>query len=311
MPHVRQLALLGLLVSLLCPRAAYSAEVTELKFHPAKGSAVRLKVSLDQTITQTSNGVPATVSQTVTLVYGMAATDVAADGTTTVKVSYDAIAFKQRSNLGNVDYDSSTPAPVIPAAAKGLAAVVGQAVTIKVTPTGHVTDVQGVDELIDAILKRLEIPDGPTKPILESSLRKEFGQDAIRDNMETMLLIYPDKPVAVGDTWSRRLAIAKGFSIVIENAFTLKESNADVATVAVKSKLSSNADAPPIDMGNRKLTYELSGEQSGVLKINRSDGMIRAAEMKQKITGKMISEAGGAKTEVPLVIETKMTMGLE
>lgn len=285
-------------------------EPIDLKFHPAKGSVTKLKATLDQKVTQTVGGTPSTVGQSVTLVYSMATEDVAGDGTATVRVTYDAVAFKQQAPGGvEVEYDSAKPPATIPPVARGFAALVGLGVTIKVSPAGHVTDVQGVDEMIDGIIKKLEIPDGPSKPLLEKSLRKDFGPDAVRDNMETMLLIYPDKPVSVGDSWTRHMTITKGFPIVLDNAFTLKDVSGDAATLEVKSKLTNNADAPPLDLGQRKLSYQLSGEQNGTIKLKRVDGMIVSADMKQIVDGKMIAEAEGeGKTEVPLHVETHITM---
>ena len=53
----------------------------------------------------------------------------------------------------------------------------------------------------------------------------------------------------------------------MENHFTLKALDSDTATLAVSSTLSTNPDAPPIDMRNQKITYTLKGEQSGTMKF--------------------------------------------
>ena len=298
-------------LALLFSTSVLAAGAVELKFHPAKGSTTKLKVAMDQKVTQTINGTANTVNQAVTLVYRMDAGDLDADGATSVKVTYESISFKQQTNVGNVDFDSNNPPPTVPAAARGVAALVGQTFTAKISPTGHVTDVKGVDEMIDSILKKLGVPDGPTKPLLDQSLRKEFGADAIRENMEAMLLIYPEKPVATGDSWTHPLSITKGFPMLVVNTFTLKEAGAELATVDLKSTLMSNADAPPIDMGNRKLTYRLSGNQRGVMKLNRGDGMIQSGDVTQKVEGKIMSDTKEGTTEVPVVIETHLVMGRE
>ena len=48
---------------------------------------------------------------------------------------------------------------------------------------------------------------------------------------------------------------------------------------------------------------------TGTIKLARADGMIRSADMTQRVDGKMIGEAeGAARTEIPLHVETHITM---
>ena len=55
--------------------------------------------------------------------------------------------------MGNVDYDSSRQGAV-PAGAEGFAALLGQAYTLRLSPQGKVLDVNGVEEMVEAVRKK-------------------------------------------------------------------------------------------------------------------------------------------------------------
>src|SRR4051812_21387085 len=102
--YVRLLAVAG--VVLLCcaaPRANAAADAVDLRLRPVKGQAQKIQATVSQKITQTINGSEQSLTQTIGLNYTFTTEDVAADGTATIKVSYDAVSFKQVSQLGNVE----------------------------------------------------------------------------------------------------------------------------------------------------------------------------------------------------------------
>jgi hypothetical protein len=296
------------LIWLLAP-CVHAAEPIVLKLTPVAGETQKLKATVEQKVTQTINGNPQSLTQSIGLGYTFATQAVAEDGVATVKVTYDTVSFKQVSPLGNVEYDSTNPPAQINPLAKGFAALAGQTFTMKVTSLGKITEIQGLDAMIDGIMKKLDIPEGPSKATIEKSIRVQFGEDALRDNMESLLRIYPDKPVSVGDTWATKISLSKGFPMVLDNTFMLKDAAADVATVGLTSKLATNPDTAPIDMGNRKLTYNLTGEQSGTIKVDRKSGWVKSAEMTQKVAGDMTADAGAGRiNKTPMSIETKVTL---
>ena len=286
------------------------AEPIQLKLKPAKGDVQRMKVTSDQKITQTIDGKPVEMTQTLSLGYTLTTGDVTADGVATVKVSYDSVTFKHQSAMGLVEYDSAAPPPAqLHPMVKGFAALAGQSFTMKITPTGRVTQATGLDGMVDAILKKLDIPEGPSKAAAEKSIRAQFGEDAIRESMETLLAIYPDKPVSIGDSWIRKVTVTRGLPITSENVFTLKTVGDGIATLDVKGKLGSNPDAPPLDMGQLKVSYNLSGEQTGTMKLNSETGWVKAADFVQKLGGEVKQDAGaGRVTNRPFNIETRMTV---
>jgi hypothetical protein len=311
--HARSTSCCRVLVGLaaLCciARGARGAEAIDLRLRPVKGQVQRIHATVTQKLAQTINGTDQSSTQTIGLGYTFTTENVAADGTATIKVSYDAVSYKQAGQLGSVEYDSANPPAQVPQSARSFAALAGQSFTMQITPTGRVTQIEGLDQMVDSILQKREIPEGPNKAMQEKAIRHQFSEEALKENMESMLAIYPERPVKPGEQWTRKASISKGLPMVMDNTFTLKEVGGDVATLDVKSKLTSNSEATPIDSGPRKLTYSLSGEQTGTMKVDRATGWMKSAEMQQKVSGEMTTDAGGGRVaKSPITIDTTVKL---
>lgn len=263
----------------------------DLRLRLKKGETYNLRMTADQKISQTIQGQKQDIAQTIGMGYTFSVVDVEADGTASVKVTYQSVVYKQDSPLGKFEYDSTKPGTTVPDAAKGFSALVGQGFSMKISPTGTVKDVQGVDAMLTQMIAKLDLPAGPTKDALAKSLRDQFGDQALKDSMASTMNIYPDKAVGVGESWSRKIVISTGFPLTTDNTWTLKERKNGVATIEASSKISSNPDAPPIVIDPMKLRYDLSGEQKGTLELQESTGWTIRATMTQKLSGQVKVEA--------------------
>ncbi len=308
-PPYRFAIRLFLLLSVCGSFAAGAADTVNLRLHPTKGQIQKLNTTIEQKVTNTINGTPQSVNQSIGLGYRFETLDVAADDIATVKVTFDTITFKQTSAVDNIEYDSANPPAQIHPRAKGFAALAGQTFIMNVAPSGKISQITGLDAMVDSILKKLDLPQTPAKPVIERSIRREFGEDAVRDNMEIMFALYPDKPVSVGQSWTRKISMSKGIPLTMENTFTLKEVTGDVALLALKGKLASNPDAAPLDLGSHKISYLLAGDLSGTMKVSKETGWILAAEMNEKFSGDMTTDLGADRTtKTPISAETKIVM---
>lgn len=110
--------------------------------------------------------------------------------------------------------------------------------------------------------------------------------------MEKMMAIYPDKPVGIGDSWSRKVAVAKGFAMIVDNTWTLKARRGGIAVVEIKSAVKPNPNAKPLDMGPLKLQYDIGGKQQGEMEIDEATGWVIKAKMTQDLSGKVRVQGG-------------------
>jgi hypothetical protein len=152
---------------------------------------------------------------------------------------------------------------------------------------------------VDKISQAVDLPNEAARDTLRKQLKEQFGDEAIRAQMEQMLAIYPEKPVAIGDSWRRRSSITAGFPMLLESTYTLRGRKDGLALVDVVTKLSRNPDGKPLKMGPATLSFDLSGTQQGQFSIAEASGWVERSDLKQKFGGTLKME-GAPNTTEPL-----------
>ena len=304
------LALLAMAVLTSSSAPAADADKLDLKLRVKKGDAYHVGLVIDQDITQTVPGAaqPQSMKQKIGMGYRMEVQDVDAEGNATLRTVYEDVSFRQEGPAGLVEFDSSKPAGEVPPAARGFAALAGQQFTIVLTRDGKVTEVRGVQEMLDAVVGKLDLPPGPTRDGMAKMMKEQFGETAMKEQMQNLFAFYPAQPVAVGESWTHNVRISMGFPMVLENTYTLKSRQGGLATIAVETKLSPNPDAKPMEIGAVSIAYALSGTQSGETTIDEATGWTTGAKLKQDIAGEMTMTAGGNAQKVPLAIKSDVTL---
>lgn len=307
MRHTLGFAVL-LIVSCLAG-AARGQEKLDLRLRLTKGDLHRINVTLEQTIQQDMQGLKQQQSQSITIAYTFAVQDVDAQGASTIAVKYESVAFHAHTPGGGVDYDSAHPPAEVPPMAGGFAGLVGQGYTMKIRPDGQVTEVKGLEQLLSALLAKMNVREGPARAAAERALRQQINEQNMKSNLQTVFAPYPDHPVAVGDSWTRKTEISLGFPLVIESTYTLKARQGGVASIEVVGKAWSPPEAAPVDLGQVKMTYKLAGDQNGMLTIIESTGWTQSADISQKLGGEAkLRVPNQPEQSVPVNMESKMRM---
>ena len=282
-------------------------EKIQLRLCLQAGESYNLRMVAEQKISQTIQEQTQDILQTIGTGYTFDVEDVDFDGSITVKVTYHSILFKQDGPMGKFEYDSSDPPAEIPPMAMGFNALVGQSFTMIISPEGNVKDIYGVDEMLSNMIEQLDLPDFPMMDDLMKNLKGQFGDEALKENMEKMMAVFPDSPVGIGDRWTKRLVLSRGFPMILDNTWTLKASKDGLAIIEVRSVVEPNEEAPPIDMGIMKINYKLSGEQKGTMEIQEITGWPVQGELTQKFSGQVEMEGAtqlGASMSWPVSIES-------
>jgi hypothetical protein len=285
-------------------------EKLDLRLRLKAGESYRLRTMIEQQITQTAGANRQETQQTFAVGYAMTVESVGSSGEMKLSTRYDSILFRQKGPSGVVEYDSANPPKQVPPAARAFAALLGLGFKMTLTPEGRVTSIEGVAAMFEEMVRRQELPEGPAKAAVQKVLAEQFGEDAMKQSLQNMFSLYPEAPVAAGDTWQRRVVVSKGFPIVIEGNYTLKERTGGVARIDIKAAISPNDAAGPVDLGTGKMDYDLRGEQHGTAEIEEDTGWTRALTTEQKLSGTLRFQGGGGAPEVnnPVTIKEKLTM---
>jgi hypothetical protein len=307
--------LAALLTLILCSCLSTSTNVKKadtfrLQLNFKKGDAHLQRVTVDQVITQTIEGENIVIKQAVGFDLLQEVVDVDADGVASLKVTYAAARMKHESMMGNFNYDSANPPQQLPPQAMGIAALVGNGFTMKMNANGEILSLDGLDKLLEDALGALQLPDGPIKQALAKALKDQFGEDAMRESLQQTSTTYPDKPLAVGDSWEHTTVTTRGFAAWMKHRHTVSSRKNGVVTLHLHSQITDNPKGEPMDTGLMKLRYKISGEQKGVTEIDAISGYPIRGTIKQSLSGtvQVINGDEDMPDEWPISIESTVTL---
>jgi hypothetical protein len=170
--------------------------------------------------------------------------------------------------------------------------------------------VEGLDAMYTRVAGKLALPDAATKAAVENALRTQFGEQAIRESIETSTAIFPRAPVGPNDTWGGKVTLSRGFPLVVDTSYTLKSRNSGIAVLDVHSTVEPNPDAGPIAIGNAKVSYELRGKQDGTIEVQESTGWIIRATFTQQVSGDVTAQGGQSNDRItwPMSVDATNTI---
>ncbi len=103
--------------------------------------------------------------------------------------------------------------------------------------------------------------------------------------------------------------IASSFPMIIDNVWKFTGVSGKVANINVSSKLESDKNTENIIVNDVELKYNITGNQTGKLKIDKDTGWIIESEIQQNLKGKMIltNEFMPDGMTIPITIKSKTT----
>ncbi|MHC4622924.1 MAG: DUF6263 family protein [Planctomycetota bacterium] len=303
---------IGMLVLYVMPgfgaARSKAAEKIEYQMKFEKGAKYYLRTTKEQTISETMMGQEQGGERTVNMGINFDIKNVDKDGNAWVDYAYDWIKVTLKGPMGEVVYDSSEKEATVPPMGQAYAVLVGESISLKMTPKGRVKEVKGLEKIHANIRKKW--PESAMREHMIKAMEQHLSEEAVKESAQSTTAIYPDRPVGVGDTWSTKVVLSQDSPMIAENKWTLKTRAKGVATFEVKSVMKPNPDAKLEIMGT-KITHELSGKQEGIIEIRESTGHLIRGKLSQQISGHKRVEGGGAQGQsmtIPVKIDSVVTL---
>jgi hypothetical protein len=275
--------LLMVAVSIAGSGRIFGQEKISLRMKLQKGQTYLLQSENKTNISQTINGSEIKISQNMNASMKCQILDVDSLSSATLKITYSRIKFQQDGSAGKMEYDSDHPSKDLPPGASVLAALINTGFTMKVSSTGRILDIQGIDAMIEAILQNM----GSDNNIeaLKANLKKQYGDTAIKEMSQQFMLDFPKDSIGIGEGWTAKTSITKGVSIDLETIYTLRERINGKAIFDISAVITPNSAAEPLDFGMYKMRYSLAGKQEGTVQIDETDGFSSSGQTKQLFAG--------------------------
>ena len=307
------------LVLLCLSAAAADAQTVTLRYRWTKGESRTYRVT-----TQTDNaitGMPGgrvTTSQTMTQVLKYAAEEVAADGSATVRQTFQSIRMETVNPSGKFVIDSGVPEtsqnPMVEGMRAVLAAMAGESVVIELAPDGAVRRVEGASRIADKVSKVMAA--NPSAAQAGQGIRTSLSDEALKTTLEQTFPRLSGPPVKTGDQWQGALAMGNPAigRITGRSTFTLKAidgaADAAVARIAVALVLRQDVVPPPSGPAGMVMTLG-DAKGAGEIVFDVAKGFIQKSTMKTDLPSTVVMTGqDGAPATMENKAATTMTMEL-
>jgi len=281
---------------------AEAGQKIQYKLNLRKGQSYYVRVISDSNVAQEMMGQKSIVEVTAGFGYRLDVKEVDEKANALVDCTFDWVKFRQKAPMMEVSYDSATAASPVPPGAQGVAIFLAAGFSAKITPQGQAEEVKMVEQLRKNI--EAQIPEGPERKQMLDAFEKQQLAESIKELCLTPMAVYPDKPVGIGDSWSRTVSVVTQ-PLVLDNKWTLRDRKAGSAIIESATTVKSNPEAlqdPAV-----KMKFDMSGKRFGQIEIKESTGQIVRSKITQDLSGQMQTGAAPVSLKTHGIITFEMS----
>lgn len=201
---------------------------------------------------------------------------------------------------GDMSYDSQKGAEKDSPFAS-LGGLIGKEMQASLNKQGTVTSIEGADEIMKQVLSKMK---GGEQ--IAGMLEGYIGEPAFKNVFATVTGFSQGKPLKVGDTWSKKVEVNSGVTMISDYTYTIRERAGGKVTIDVAGNAKTDPNAAPIEAQGMKITYSLAGPITGVIVVDEKTGWATTSDIQQDLSGKMTM---GGTPMGDMKIDAKMKIG--
>lgn len=285
---------------------SFSANEVDLKFNLKKGDVTAYRATIDQTTSQTMGGMEQTVQLNQIFEYTMDVKDIDSNGNFSTQITYTRVAINMLAGGRDMAFDSdiddqsASANPLF----MSFGALIGKSINVTFTSKGKITEIDGVDAMIDAMINELAGDNETIKAQIEQSLTQSFNDEQMKQMFGGSFIEYPGKLVKVGTKWADNQTISSQFTLNVISNYVVKGIDADFVDLEVTSTIATTP-GNKSEMQGMEVSFNLFGTQSGTIKIDKKSGKVVESTVNQNISGNLSADMGGQNMDIPMTVASK------
>lgn len=215
-------------------------------------------------------------NQGMTWHYTYTVEEMGSDGAATMEVTTDRVQTRTEGMGQNMTFDSDDVGERIPPIHRPYMAMVGESVRLTIAADGSMRETQGVAELSQRILDSVEMPNPEQTEAMRSQMETMMGEQPLLDNYRTPFRMYPEAPVAIGDSWTDSYTTYAGLPMTTEVTYTLDRVDDAIAYLSFEGTV--NTEDSEMDMGMFAMTMSVNGTHQGQMQMDLRTGLVQSME---------------------------------
>jgi hypothetical protein len=294
--HMTRLLAVGLL--LLNSAFLMGQSKNTLAYNLREGQKFEITSQMNQKIRQEFMGESQQSTQNIRFINTYEVLAPRASGDYRIQIKYTGIRFSQETPFGDMYYDSSLdnefnePNPY--------ALLLDKSFILVMSPSGKLVDVEGISELLAAMVEDLEEgEEDEEEEELMALLEAQFGGESMKNTLKSVMMEYPTGTLKKGQSFTWNYMLEMEFNMDIKATYTVKAISKTHIDLEVKATILADSqleeDTEEVDEEgeavNQKTLIKMKGTQNGTLRIDRETGMITSSKLLQDLGGNITVES--------------------
>lgn len=268
-----------------------------LQMRATSGDAYDGVMAVDQTMDMNVRGQAMQMSQSQSMHYRYAVTTASADSMTMTRTLTRAHG-STTSPMGGGTQSFDTASDSTGAASTQLGAIVDLPVSMRMSRNGDVARVLGMQALIDSVATASGASGA------RAMTNQTLNPESMKENVSSTFGFYPDRPVAIGDSWTAQHAMNMGVPFTIDATYTLRSVEGTTALLDATYAVSSPDSSDGLDLNGMTMTLKMGGTMQGTVRLDLVSGMMEETTMDMNLSADAtLTPAMGTQT-----LDMQMTM---
>jgi len=324
-------------------------EEINLKLQLKAGESREMKLTSSQKITQTVKDQQHRINVRAEMVIGFDVLNVDSNGAMDVELFYKAMKLKTDDPEQKADFDSANPKPIEPneflerAVAEVFSAVIGNKLSMKISPAGQTSDIKGFEPAIakyevamakyeEELNKRPVMDMNNINPkseefakkmekimaehyrllMLEELCKSIFSSLVMdtREMVDCIIMKFPDGRTSVGCEWQGKSWLNMGFLAVADTTYKFKRRENGRVYIDAISDLDMGKDLRIMKITSReKQSKRMSGARTSSNIVDEATGLLQRSEAISRFSG--IEKIEPDKATLPIRPDMTIQIGLE
>ena len=301
-----------LTIAVIVSVSVFGQQSPDLKLKLEKGKIYKLCSSSEQNIVQTINGNQQTIESKSSYSISIKMVDATSSFLVT-EIHLDTIA-SFNNTMGKVSkMSSANPGDIKSKETTDIMSFIMNKMSktpiyAKIDFTGKVIEIVNKKMLSDMILKDTASMTltGMMGSTIITQIKNMVDESAYRTLIELFTHNLPGKAVNPGETWTiTSTTNAGGMSLEITTNSKLDKVSANNANITAESKIKAAVNAPPMEVGGGKITYDdISGLSKSDIIIDIATGLVIQSSSKSHVTGNLGFSMPGVSLQIPMDINS-------
>lgn len=284
-----------------------------LKINLQVGQKFSTSTTVNQKISQTIQSKPMNIENNMKMTTLDEVLAVDANGTASIKSSFNTIKAEMITEAGKFEFDSENPVldepndPRIKSMSMVFAALSESKFVIDVTPQGRIVKIHGFEDMFENMMKKIGDVEPEQAEAMKSVMKQFMSEERLKNMSNDSFIAFLDEPVGPGDVWYDITSVDMGFPIDMDVTHMLTSRKNGIVYIETVSKMDmGDSESKLIEMNGIKMNMQLSGTMTGRAEVDEVTGMMLKNNMTQKFSGMMKIEPNEHMPDgmaIPITIE--------